>query len=439
MCNSAQKNFPKVLIVSHNILSQTSNMGRTLAGFLKGIPTKNLAQLYFHTEVPTTDVCTNYYRVTDFDIIKRRKKDIGTIFGTADIRKDLINERVDEGKEAQIYSYGRKRKPYMYVGRNLLWSTKRWRNKKLINWVKEFKPDVIFFASGDYVFPYKIAMEIADICNIPIVSYVCDDYYFLKRKSISPLYYINRMWYKNTLKKLFSKHKNIVAICDKITCDYQKEFEVSSSTIMTSSEVEPFSKKDTDNIVVSYLGNLGYKRYIPLIEIGKTLKKITDGKLLLDIYSTENRPEILSNLNEENGINFCGSVSYDRVKEIMENSDILIHAESMDEDTKEKVKYSVSTKIADTLSSGRCMLAYGPCDVASIEYLKDNDCACVISDINNLELILSEIVNSREKRQYYVDNALKVAKVNHNFKNNCEKFIKKLNETVRVHSESNAN
>ena len=420
----------KVLVISHNSLSQTSNMGRTLSGFLKGIPTENLAQLYLHTEVPTTDICTNYYRVTDFDMIKKRKKDIGTVFGENDIKKDLKSERVDEGKEAQIYSFGRKRKPYMYVGRNLLWSTKKWKNEKLLNWVKAFSPDVIFFASGDYVFSYKIAMELAEACDIPIVTYVCDDYYFLKRKSMSPLYYINRIWYKKTLNKLFSKHKNIISICDKITTDYSKEFGVISDTIMTSSQVIPFENKETDGVVVSYLGILGYNRHIPLIEIGKALKNVSEGKIMIDVYSAENRTEILNMLTSENGINFCGSVSYDRVKEIMENSDILIHTESMDKENREKVKYSVSTKIADTLSCGRCLFAYGPSDVASIEYLKDNDCACVVTESDDLNNRLKEIIENTQKRQQYIDKALEIAKEKHNIDKNAE-VVQRIFENVK--------
>ena len=65
----------KVLVISHNILSHTSNMGRTLLNFFKDFPQESLSQLYFHKEVPTTDICTDYFRVTDFDVIKKRKKE----------------------------------------------------------------------------------------------------------------------------------------------------------------------------------------------------------------------------------------------------------------------------------------------------------------------------------------------------------------------------
>lgn len=422
----------RVLIISHNVLSMSSSMGKTLANFLKGIPSENIAQLYFHTEVPTTKISTKYFRITDFDMIKKSKKEMGTVLGEADILEGLKTERVDEGTKAQIYQYGRKRKPYMYVGRNLLWSTKKWKNEKLLKWVEDFKPDVIFFASGDYVFPYKIATEIAKIRNIPIVTYICDDYYFVKRKSLSPLYYINRAWYKNTLKKLFSQHKKVVSICDKISVDYGKEFGVEAETIMTSSTLSAFGdKEESKNIRISFLGNMGYNRHIALKEIGQALKEVSGGKAFLDIYSTENRPEIIKDLTKENGINFCGGISYNEVTEVMKNSDILVHTESMDKLNREKVKYSVSTKIADTLSCGRCLFAYGPCDVASIEYLIDNDCACVVSKKEELKEKLKHLILDFSKRENYAKKALATAAKNHNINKNCEKFQKVLEEAVR--------
>ncbi len=422
----------RVLIISHNVLSMSSSMGKTLANFLKGIPSENIAQLYFHTEVPTTKISTRYFRITDFDMIKKSKKEMGTVLGEADILEDLKNERVDVGTKAQIYQYGRKRKPYMYVGRNLLWATKKWKNEKLLKWIDDFNPDVIFFASGDYVFPYKIAMEIAKIRNIPIITYICDDYYFLRRKSVSPLYYINRVWYKKTLKKLFLQHKKVVSICDKISVDYAKELGVEANTIMTSSTLSAFvDKEEGENIKISFLGNMGYDRHIALREIGQALKEVSDGKAFLDIYSTETRPEIIKDLTRENGINFCGGISYDEVIKVMKNSDILVHCESMDGLNREKVKYSVSTKIADTLSCGRCLLAYGPEDVASIEYLIDNDCACVVTKKEDLKKALKLLISDFSKRENYSKKALEIGDENHNIDKNCKKFQEILKEAVR--------
>lgn len=416
----------KLLVISHNVFSLHSNMGRTLANFFTGIKPENIAQLYFHSEVPSVDTCKNYFRITDFDLIKKRKREIGTIFTKKDIHKNIKTTRVDSGIQTEIYNLGRKRKPYLYIGRNLLWAFNKWNNQNLWNWIDAFNPDVIFFASGDYVFAYKVAMAIAEKKNIPIVTYVCDDYYFLKRKSISPLYYMYRLQYKQTVRKLFAKHKNMVAICDKLGRDYEKEFGVSSQTVMTSSTLSPFPEKTDGECVLSYLGNLGYDRQIPLAEIGRAVKKISNGKLFVDVYSAETRPHILAELTEENGIRFHGSIPYDEVQFVMQKSDILIHTESMDTKNRDKVRYSVSTKIADSLACGRCLLAYGPSDVASIDYLKENACACVVTEKENLETIIQKLLSDKVFRNEFIKNGTKTAKENHDVIANSKKINQKL-------------
>ena len=52
---------PRVLVVSHNVFSSSGNMGKTMMHMLAGIPPDNLAQLYFHQEIPTRRCCLHYF------------------------------------------------------------------------------------------------------------------------------------------------------------------------------------------------------------------------------------------------------------------------------------------------------------------------------------------------------------------------------------------
>ncbi len=423
----------KVLVVSHNVFSFSSNMGRTLANFFKDTPCDDIAQLYLHTEVPTTDICKNYFRITDFDILKKKKNETGTRFGEADIQKDLKSERTDEGVEAQIYQFGRKRRPWMYVGRNLLWGLGKWKNDRLKVWLDEFCPDIIFFASGDYTFAYRIAMWASSYKKIPIVTYVCDDYYFLSRKSVSPLYYLNRFDFKRTIKKLFKKHKQAVMICDEVSRDYKKEFGINPTTIMTASDLtgKPLAeRKENEKLKISYLGNLGYNRHLALTEAGRALVKLYGGAVLIDLYSTEKRPKITKYLTRENGIDFHGGISADEVKRVIEKTDILMHIESMDEKNRKKVRYSVSTKIADSLASGKCLFAYGPEEVASMQHLIRNDCAIAVTSPSELETALKSAFEDAERRNFVCQNAVKTAEKHHNQETNCKIFKEVLEKAV---------
>ncbi len=406
----------KVLVISHNVFSFSSNMGRTLANFFKSFPCEDIAQFYLHAEVPTTDICKNYFRITDFDVLRKKKSEAGTTFSESDIQKNLKSQRTDEGVEAQVYQLGQKRSPWMYVGRNLLWGLGKWKNARLKAWLDEFDPDVIFFASGDYTFAYRIAMWAAEYKKIPIVTYVCDDFYFLKRRSISPFYYLNRFDYKRTLKKLFAKHKNTVMICDELSRDYKKEFGINPTTIMTVSDLTGKvleEVKINDSVRISYIGNLGYNRHLALAEVGKALKDLYGGRVLIDLYSTERRLKIVKYLTEENGIAFHGALSADEVEKTIENADILMHVESMDEKNRKKVRHSVSTKIADSLASGKCLFAYGPEEVASMQHLLRNECAIVATSKEELKTALKVAFEDSEKRKTVCKNAVKTAEKYH--------------------------
>lgn len=157
----------------------------------------------------------------------------------------------------------------------------------------------------------------------------------------------------------------------------------------------------TDLII--YAGNLGHGRAEQLISLGRALKKIGfPGLDHINVYSGEIRTEITGRLTDENGINFCGRVTAEKVQELMLSSKYVVHTESFDETLKKRVKYSLSTKIADCLASGACIIAFGPKEVASISYLEKDKAACVISDEASLENKLHYLFTSDEEKNGYV-------------------------------------
>lgn len=107
------KQAPRILVISHNVFSQSTAMGKTLSSMLSCVPPENLAQLYFHSEVPTVDVCKNYLRIRDQDVLRtivtRHAK--CAVFGEKDIQHDAVNPRTDKGTAAKIYQFSRKRTP----------------------------------------------------------------------------------------------------------------------------------------------------------------------------------------------------------------------------------------------------------------------------------------------------------------------------------------
>lgn len=423
-----QRELPRVLVISHNVFSTTSNMGKTLSAFFAGWDSDKLAQLYFHSEVPNSTICKNYYRVTDFDLLKSifKRQEVGDILTENDICKNRADTRIDEGIKSNIYQNGRKRKPYMYCGRNLLWRFGKWHTPRLEEWIDQFDPQIIFFAAGDYMFSFEIALSLAETRNIPIIVSLFDDYYLIKRNSVSPLYWINRYLFNRKFAEIVGKSAAYFTISDQMNEAYFDAFNKEGHVMMTASNMLNIpNDKVSSSIKISYIGNLGFNRWKPLVQIGRVLKNIVyeEQSLHIDVYSSEKREEVLKHLNAENGIQFRGFLNSSQVIEKMHESTLLLHVEDLDNKiNKEKVKYSISTKIADSLASGTCLFAYGPAGVASIDYLKQNKAACVVTEKDKLEDTLRELLNNADLRQSYIKKALQLANERHNPEKNTRRF-----------------
>ena len=91
--NAGNHQFPRVLVISHNVFSPSTAMGRTLKEFFVGWDNQCIAQLYFHSEVPTDIVCENYFRITDVDVVKSifSRKPFSKKFPKTEIQLSRVN------------------------------------------------------------------------------------------------------------------------------------------------------------------------------------------------------------------------------------------------------------------------------------------------------------------------------------------------------------
>lgn len=424
----------KVLIISHNVISPFENMGSTLMEIFKAFKPEDIAQLYIHSEVPTDkSVCTSYYRVTDTEALKSiiPLKKYGRSFDAEDIVTDTNTSRTDTGLTGEIYQFGRKRTGMIYFARNTVWKLSHWFSRELKQWLLDFSPDVIFFASGDYAFAYNITLKISEFLDIPVVVYCCDDFFLFNPNEKSLVgRYVNKNLVK-TAGKLFDRALFGTAICKSMAEQYEKLFGKKFHVLYTGAEnTELNFKPGRDRI--SYIGNISYDRCIQLADMGKALLRLNrqSEPKMVDVYSGEKDPECLKYMTEENGIRFHGKISRDQVKAVMENSIATIHTESFNETIMEQIRFSVSTKIAESMMYGPCLIAYGPQGIASMDYLRDNNTAYIMNRKEQLESGLAEIINNSELRDNIVKRARKLAAENHDAYNNSLKLKKWMEEAL---------
>ncbi|MFA7193212.1 MAG: hypothetical protein WC131_03755, partial [Bacilli bacterium] len=113
--------------------------------------------------------------------------------------------------------------------------------------------------------------------------------------------------------------------------------------------------------------------------------------------------------------------SYERVKEIILSSDLLIHIESFEEYALKDLKYALSSKIGDYLSSGVPFFVYSPIGMTStnylLEFIPDFVATCKVEALFKLKEILTG-----EIKYPYEEKVRPVVVAHHLLKNNQEVF-----------------
>ena len=408
----------KVLIVSHNPISTNNNMGKTLLTLFSGFEREELCQFYIYPTVPDVNKCASYYRLTDKDVLRSyyKFKLRGKVINGEDIN---INEHkvFEDEKDESLYRDKKNKFPFRLLARDLMWKFSRWYNKRLKAWIQEQKPTHIFIAPGTSKFIYDIALKVAKKYNLPIITYICDDYFFVK-KANSLLGRIQQRSLHKKINKLMRKTQEIITICSNLNSLYGDYFGVPTTTVMTGTnyniENEPIKYSEINSL--TYMGNIRCNIYISLAKIGRALDNINEEmnkNISLDIYSVEKDPAILDTFKDIKSIKLCGFLSGAEFDKKFHECEMLIHTEDFSNESIDLVKNSVSTKIADSLGSGICLFAFAPKEVASMQYLIENDCAVCCDDEDNLVQSLKVALFDNVERERVVINAIKTANQNH--------------------------
>ena len=428
--------FPRLLVIANCCLSDSTSNGRTLKNFLIGWPKDKLAQFCIHFDAPDYSICDNYYRVSDRDALNAFEHK-GTKNGAVGL-KGGQQKKISDTVSAGSSSYKKtSRNAFTAYLREIVWSSKKWKGEYFDNWVKNFAPDIILFQAGDNGFLCKLCLEISNGYNIPIVVYNSESYYFknfdhMRSSGWKKLFYsVYKRRFRKDFRRLMAKAHSAVYCCDMLTEDYRMAFDTPGVTIYTATEVKPCDKSDAAHhtFKISYLGNLGVGRSDGLITIANALQSISPD-LRLDIYGKIPNDSIKNAFDSCPGINYKGFVSYDQVKDVMRDSDVLVHTENFSDYYRKDLKYAFSTKIADSLASGTCFLLYAPVEIAASQYLIRNNAAYVVSDENELKETLERLINDPESRNKYLLNARELVEENHVYSKNSEAFQRILKDAV---------
>lgn len=417
---------PRVLVIANNCFSVSNSNGRTLGNLFYGWPKENLAQMCVIAQDPNWDLCDNYYCIEDKSMLHAFAH-----FRKAAGRKLVKNESKSENQEAtgntKRANVGKKTLTKVAL-RELVWACKRWNSKDFQQWVDEFNPEVLVLQFGDSFFMLDIAYHIAKTRNIPLVIYNTEGYYFFPRnwhyvtkldRLIFPIY--NQI-YRKKVERVMKLAKHSVYLNDKLKEDYDRVFCNASTVIYNSSSVEwsDASMFTEETPKICYLGNLGLDRDSGIIEIGEVLHSINP-MYKINVYGKADK-SMQKRFGEVPGVDYRGHVSYEEVKRIIAESDILFHVETEKGYKERQLQYAFTTKVADSVASGRCFVVYAPEVLACSKYIRLHRCGWVASSKKELHDQIENILNNKTERDEVLANAKRVAIENHNLIGNAKKF-----------------
>lgn len=304
------------------------------------------------------------------------------------------------------------RLPLFFLLREAIWKYGNVNYSDMSSFIKNFKPDVVFMPLYYAGYVDRIALNALKGLNIPIVLEAAIDVYSLKQLSFDPLFWLNRFFVRYKTRQICSAANMLYVISDKMRKDYSRYFKL---PIKVTYKFPDLSRCLYEYCSVSkpvkyfYAGNLGAGRWKSLAMLVKSLQR--NGNGYIDIYTPTPLTQKQRMLLNIDGVSVIHPpISQAEVIKLQNAADILVHVESFEIRDKLEVRYSISTKIMDYISIGRCILAIGPSDIASMMYLNDNHLAFIANNENELDSIIAElnfskvaILNSAQQNNKYVN------------------------------------
>ena len=220
----------KILLLSHNPITTYNNMGKTFLALFSDFRPDELCQLYLYPNVPDTDRCESYYRFTDRDALRSLVD--GRVVG-GEIFPDLEHHsEFSSEKEERVYRASRNQRGVARLGRDLVWSLSHWNNAALNEWLDRQAPDLVFAAVGEQELLYNVAMTAARQRGLPLVAYVCDDYYYSSGNG-GLIQGLRRKRLRVKIRELMRTAALTVTICRELADGYAETFGVKAETVMT--------------------------------------------------------------------------------------------------------------------------------------------------------------------------------------------------------------
>lgn len=432
----------KIVIVG-TVPYNKQSPSRAFESYFHGWDPNCLIQIFSNPSLPTKGHCGELCQITDKRMLSRlfnNKTETAVFYSRDDLPETVCISDLKQSDNKVVrwlQRFGVIHKGALsHLLREIVWKRKNWCSKSLVNWLDTFAPECVFLAFSDDFFILNIAIFISERYNIPIISCIGDDYYFNYIKTASPIYHLYKCQYRKKVREVFARKGSAIYIGDKIRDKYNREFGLHGETCYLTSDIQrrPFREINNTNPKICYFGNLLLGRNKSLVDIANALNTINKD-YRIQVYSNDTDKIAWEMLVKHPNIVFHGSVPYTVVQNETITADLLLVVEGFEKKDVDITRYSLSTKVADSLSSGVPVFGYGSIECGAIEYLKECGCATVCTDKSDLIDQLNSILKNVEKQQENYRKSIEIIENNHRLAHS-NKVFREIVEREVINNES---
>lgn len=392
--------LPKVLVVSTNAWRDNTGIN-TLIEFFRCWNQVRLAQIYTRSTLPHTTVCNVFFRISETAVLKSLfKRNLKT--GSCVQNETAESCDSDAKTEKSIYVHrGKWESHFLSLCREMVWLFGKWKTKELDAFLDSCNPDVLFLPIYPTIYMGRIQRYIIRKTGRPVISYLADDNYTYRSVRKNPVALIERFFLRKHVRFIVENSKQLMVIVPKQKEEYDKIFGTDSVVLTKGVDFSqaPFVLKPVSNpIKMVYTGKLIIGRWKSLAAIAEALGTVNAQgvKAELDIYTTDSLTHEQKKALNRNGCSVKGALSLSAVQEVQRKADVLVFAESLENQFKYSAWLSFSTKITDYLKNGKCIFAIGDEEIAPIDYFRRYDSAITATSYGEIGEKLQELVRNPE-------------------------------------------
>lgn len=438
--------LPRVLIIGQTFTQDTGG-GITLSNLFQNWPSDRLALAIDSKENLDFSKCSNYYRVGyqelklpfPFSIFQRKTKS-GPINAQKIIGEIKVKENLPAKASLKRFfdDFLHRAGLYFWMYGNEALST------DLLNWIKTFDPQVIYYQPNSYK-SLRFIRAIKDHVPVPLVVHVMDDWFsFIVRPSPLAKFWQRRL--DKEVENVFALSQLHLSICDFMSEEYKKRYGYQFFPFHNSVDrsfwkvPEAHEKLPETPVKILYAGRIGYGLEKTIQKVADIVEKMgRDGEAVqFEIQTKDQSHPIRNQIQRYQFVSFSDTIPYKDLPLKFASAQILLIPCDFSGEGVKFIRYSMPTKVSEYMATGTPILVIGPRETALVEYARKGWAkVCTSNDNLRIESAIKELIDNKVLKKAIVEKSLSLVAQNHDEEKIVDQFQNMISAlTNKTHKEN---